>query len=171
MAITNIKKDESSITRASQPITPACVNIAGMAILPTVVAPVKNLLAFTQLLHHPIGSKKWRQLIILWFTSNSAKWQNFNFWLVLRGLACYLIQKTELNYRIQQKTAEAREETHTSILQGNNGTTLLSNEETNKDQHFYIEEIPSHPIPWKHPSISKLKYTKSKWAERKSLTH
>lgn len=49
MENTSTKKDESSITRAPQQITPACFNIAGMAMLPTADAPVKNLVAFTQL--------------------------------------------------------------------------------------------------------------------------
>lgn len=57
MANTKTKKDERSIARAPQPITPACFNIAGMAMLPIVEAPVKNLVAFTQLFHHPIGCK------------------------------------------------------------------------------------------------------------------
>jgi len=52
MADTNTKNEESSIARAPQLITPQCFNMAGMAMLPTVDAPLKNLLAFTQLLHH-----------------------------------------------------------------------------------------------------------------------
>jgi hypothetical protein len=55
MAKTNMKKDENSIARAPQLITPACFNMAGMARLPIVEAPVKNLVAFTQLFHHFIG--------------------------------------------------------------------------------------------------------------------
>lgn len=52
MASTNTKKEENSIARAPQPITPECFSMAGMAMLPTAEAPVKNLVAFTQLLHH-----------------------------------------------------------------------------------------------------------------------
>lgn len=52
-----MKNDESSIARAPQPMTPACFSIAGMAMLPIAEAPVKNLVAFTQLFHHPIRSK------------------------------------------------------------------------------------------------------------------
>lgn len=51
MANTNTKKEESSIANAPQPITPACFNMAGIAMLPIAEAPVKNLVAFTQLLH------------------------------------------------------------------------------------------------------------------------
>lgn len=51
-----MKKDENSIARAPQPITPECFNMTGMAMLPTVETPVKNLVAFTQLFHHFIGS-------------------------------------------------------------------------------------------------------------------
>ena len=49
MATTNTTKDESSRARAPQQITPACFRIAGIAMLPTADAPVKNLVASTQL--------------------------------------------------------------------------------------------------------------------------
>ena len=49
MAIPNTKKDESSIANAPQPITPACLRITGMAMLPTTEAPVINLVASIQL--------------------------------------------------------------------------------------------------------------------------
>lgn len=49
MAETKMKNDESSIINAPQPITPACFSITGIAMLPTVEAPVRNLAAFTQL--------------------------------------------------------------------------------------------------------------------------
>jgi len=52
MADTNTKNEESSIARAPQLITPACFNMAGMAMLPTADAPLKNLVAFIQLFHH-----------------------------------------------------------------------------------------------------------------------
>lgn len=58
MARTNTKNDESSIVRAPQPITPACFKIAGIAILPTTEAPVKNLVAFNQLLDESKGGQK-----------------------------------------------------------------------------------------------------------------
>lgn len=57
MASTNTKKDENSKARAPQPITPACFKMAGIAILPMADAPVKNLVALTQLFHHLKGSK------------------------------------------------------------------------------------------------------------------
>lgn len=50
MANTNTKNDESSIVRAPQLMTPACFRIAGIAMLPTAEAPVKNLVALAQLL-------------------------------------------------------------------------------------------------------------------------
>ncbi|PHT48574.1 hypothetical protein CQW23_12782 [Capsicum baccatum] len=45
------KKDESCNAMAPQPITPACFKIIEIAMLPTVDAPVKNLVASSQLLH------------------------------------------------------------------------------------------------------------------------
>lgn len=49
MASTSMKKDESSIASAPHPITPECFKITGIAMLPTAEAPVKNLVALTQL--------------------------------------------------------------------------------------------------------------------------
>eukprot|EP00268_Persea_americana_P040327 TRINITY_DN4000_c0_g1_i1.p2 TRINITY_DN4000_c0_g1~~TRINITY_DN4000_c0_g1_i1.p2 ORF type:complete len:117 (-),score=20.29 TRINITY_DN4000_c0_g1_i1:263-613(-) len=43
------KNEESSNARAPQPITLACFKMAGIAMLPTAEAPVKNFVAFTQL--------------------------------------------------------------------------------------------------------------------------
>ena len=57
MASTNMKYDESSIASAPQPITPACFRIAGIAMLPTAEAPVKNFVTLTQLLHCSSGRK------------------------------------------------------------------------------------------------------------------
>lgn len=51
MDIANTKNDESSNARAPQQITPACFRIAGMAMLPIADAPVKNLVASTQLVY------------------------------------------------------------------------------------------------------------------------
>ena len=42
-------KDDSSIVRAPHPMTPACFRMDGMAMLPTIDAPVKNFVKFTQL--------------------------------------------------------------------------------------------------------------------------
>ena len=52
IARTNVKKDESSIAIAPQPITPACFKMIGIAMLPTAEAPVKNLVTSAQLLPH-----------------------------------------------------------------------------------------------------------------------
>ncbi|GAB2273714.1 hypothetical protein Dimus_008495 [Dionaea muscipula] len=49
MAPTNTRKEDSSNDRAPQPMTLACFKIDGIAILPTTEAPVKNLVAPTQL--------------------------------------------------------------------------------------------------------------------------
>lgn len=49
---TNIKNDESSIINAPQPITPECLRIIGIAMLPTAEAPVRNLDALIQLRHY-----------------------------------------------------------------------------------------------------------------------
>lgn len=50
MARMNTKKEESSMTKAPQPMIPACFRIVGIAMLPTTDAPVKNLAASNQLL-------------------------------------------------------------------------------------------------------------------------
>lgn len=50
MATTNTKRDEISIANAPHVITPACFKIIGIAMLPTAEAPVRNLVASTQLL-------------------------------------------------------------------------------------------------------------------------
>lgn len=63
MANINTKKEEISIAKAAQPITPACFNILGMAMPPRVEAPVKNLPKFTQLLHHSAYHKIKREMI------------------------------------------------------------------------------------------------------------
>ncbi|QHN77835.1 uncharacterized protein DS421_19g656280 [Arachis hypogaea] len=47
MANTNTKKDESSIAKGPQPITPECFRMLGMTMLPIVENPVKNLAKFT----------------------------------------------------------------------------------------------------------------------------
>lgn len=49
MVDTKIKKEESSIASAPQPMTSACFKMDGIAMLPTAEAPVKNFVAFTQL--------------------------------------------------------------------------------------------------------------------------
>lgn len=50
MENTKTKNEERSNARAPQPITLACFKMAGIAMLPTAEAPVKNFVAFTQLL-------------------------------------------------------------------------------------------------------------------------
>lgn len=70
MASTNTKKDESSIARAPQVMTPECFRIAGIAMLPIADAPVKNLVALTQLFDHisiqeinfQYNFQKWKQV-------------------------------------------------------------------------------------------------------------
>lgn len=57
MASTNTKNEDSSIASAPQPITPACFKIAGIAILPTAEAPVKNFVALTQLFHQIVNKE------------------------------------------------------------------------------------------------------------------
>jgi len=64
MSDTNTENEESSIARAPQLITPECFNMAGMAMLPTADAPLKNLIAFTQLLHH-LSYHKLKKIIII----------------------------------------------------------------------------------------------------------
>lgn len=49
MATTKAKREEKSSATAPQPIMSACFKIAGMAMLPTAEAPVKNFVAFSQL--------------------------------------------------------------------------------------------------------------------------
>jgi len=41
-------KDDNSIVSAPHPMIPACFRIDGMAMLPTIDAPVKNFVKFTQ---------------------------------------------------------------------------------------------------------------------------
>ena len=47
MASPKTAKEDSSIVSAPHPITPACFSIDGMAMLPTIDAPVRNLVKFT----------------------------------------------------------------------------------------------------------------------------
>ena len=49
MASPKTAKEDSSIVRAPHPMTPACVRIDGMAMMPTMDAPVRNLVKFTHL--------------------------------------------------------------------------------------------------------------------------
>ncbi|KAL4573679.1 hypothetical protein LXL04_020493 [Taraxacum kok-saghyz] len=49
MAVTNTKREEISMANAPHVMTSACFKIIGMAMLPTAEAPVKNLVASTQL--------------------------------------------------------------------------------------------------------------------------
>ncbi|PKU82716.1 hypothetical protein MA16_Dca020295 [Dendrobium catenatum] len=60
MAKPKTKKEESSISRAPKQIMPACFNMEGMAMLPTIDAPVRNLVISTQLCTWKMWKKQFR---------------------------------------------------------------------------------------------------------------
>ena len=116
MASTKMKYDESSMASAPQPITPACFRIAGIAMLPTAEAPVKNFVAFTQLLDVFIR-KKILSILMLKLELKKGIKSCIITNLGQKNFTHCQIPIKENNHQSQQRTAKALGEGHTLLLQ------------------------------------------------------
>lgn len=117
MANTSTKKEESSIAIAPQPITPPCFNIAGMAMLPMPEAPVKNLIALSQLHNPPSKEQGKNQCQSFPASASSELTGELLLSLKIMVFTCYWIQTVKNNHPNQQSRAKEGEEEHTLSLQ------------------------------------------------------